>query len=253
MHAGTLVLATALLSGCVAEVTLDSTEQTALSARILLPASGTSQTQTVMGTFEQPLGLYVHDTYGYPVEGAVVELITPEAGASASLSDRGIAITDASGLAQVVATAGSLAGQYAVKAQTEGAPPILLVLRNVPSEPATLLHVSGTSQIGTVARPFAHPLVVVVQDRYGNAVPQVSVDFTAPSALATLSAATVLTGSDGRASVAATATSLVGRYEVQARSIGVTVIFVLANELVMPTSDNRDTARIDGNAAVTRW
>ena len=42
--------------------------------------------------------------------------------------------------------------------------------------------VSGSGQETTVATAFASPLVVVVNDSYGNPVPGTSVTFTAPAA-----------------------------------------------------------------------
>ena len=84
--------------------------------------------------------------------------------------------------------------------------------------------VSGSGQSATVAKGFASPLVVVVDDAYGNPVPGVSVTFAAPAsgASAALSSSTATTGANGQASVTATADTIAGSYIVTASVAGVT-------------------------------
>jgi parallel beta-helix repeat protein len=94
-----------------------------------------------------------------------------------------------------------------------------------PTAAATITVSSGSPQTTTVGQAFANPLVALVTDMYGNPVPNVTVTYTvnpaAGGASATLSSATASTGGDGKASVGATANSIVGSYTVTASAAGV--------------------------------
>jgi hypothetical protein len=69
-----------------------------------------------------------------------------------------------------------------------------------PTTPTNIASISGSGQIGTVGTALANPLVVVVTDANGNAVPHVSVTWQAQGG-GSVSSETVETGSDGHASV----------------------------------------------------
>ena len=102
--------------------------------------------------------------------------------------------------------------------------PASFSLTNNPGAAASITEVSGSPQSTTVAQAFASPLVVVVEDTYGNPVPGVIVTFAAPTsgASATLSSATATTGANGQVnSVTATANTLAGSYTVTASVVGV--------------------------------
>jgi len=98
---------------------------------------------------------------------------------------------------------------------------------------ASVLASSGSAQSATILQAFAAPLVVHVEDAYGNAVAGISVGFTAPSdgAGATLSSATATTDANGLASIAATANATAGSYNVVAsvNGIGKSASFALTN------------------------
>ena len=72
--------------------------------------------------------------------------------------------------------------------------------------------VSGSGQSTAVAPAFASPLVVVVNDSYGNPVPGASVTFAAPAsgASAALTSSPATTAANGQASVTATANAFAG-------------------------------------------
>jgi hypothetical protein len=233
-----LALIAMLLGACVAQEDLDlaGTSQHATWTRILLPGGGTAQSQQVMSTFEQPLGMYVHDSYGRPLAGVPVRLTAPAGGPTASLGDGGVAVTDDDGFASLVAHAGALAGIYAIEAATEGAPPIVFALRNIAGGAAVVLPVTGTAQSAPSATSFDSELVVEVRDAYGNPVGGQEVAFAAPAhePTATLAATCVVTDEDGRAHVAAIAGAQSGTYVVTARVAGSTVPFVLTNGVRRP-------------------
>jgi galactose oxidase-like protein/Big-like domain-containing protein len=69
-----------------------------------------------------------------------------------------------------------------------------------PTEPTTIAMVGGSPQTGTAGQALPDPLVVLVTDKSGNAVPGVSVSWNAQGG-GSVSKETVKTGSNGRASV----------------------------------------------------
>ena len=124
---------------------------------------------------------------------------------------------------KVTATANTVAGgPYTVTASATGASSADFSLTNNPGAPASVAVVSGSGQSATVGTAFASPLVVVVKDTYGNLVlPGTSVSFAVSPATngasATLSSSTATTGSNGQASVMATANTVAGSYSGRPR------------------------------------
>ena len=160
-----------------------------------------------------------------PVDGGIIGFtVNPAAnGASAALSADTATISGSQ--ASVTATADTAAGNYTVTVSVSGVTtPANFNLTNNPGAAATITEVSGSGQSTTVAQSFANPLVALVTDTYGNPVPGVSVIFAAPTsgAAATLSSSTATTGTNGEASVSATANTIAGNYTVTVSVSGVT-------------------------------
>lgn len=84
--------------------------------------SGGGQTAPIGAQFPLPLQALVRDNNGNPVSGATVAFTAPAAGASAALS-AATAVTNASGLASVTATANTTGGSYNVVATAAGVAP----------------------------------------------------------------------------------------------------------------------------------
>jgi hypothetical protein len=89
--------------------------------------------------------------------------------------------------------------------------------------PTLVTVVSGSGQNADVRTAFANPLVVAVKDSSNNPVAGVTVSFFAPmsGASSTLSMTSVLTDSNGLASVSASANATAGQYNVTASVVGV--------------------------------
>jgi hypothetical protein len=107
----------------------------------------------------------------------------------------------------------------------------------------TVVASSGTPQSVAIGQAFTNPLVVQVQDAYGNPVGGITVTFTAPTSgpsatLSTSSCATVLTATpSGSCHVTATAngTASATVYNVTASGMGLTIgTFALTNLKVSP-------------------
>ncbi len=135
--------------------------------------------------------------------------------------------TNASGVATApTLTANSMAGSYFVSIAVQGVViPGAFSETNKPGAAVSITAAAGANQTATVGTVFAHPLEVIVQDPYGNVVPNTSVTFTAPTGGATGTfsvtgspkSVTVKTNAAGLATAPAfTAGKIAGAYTVTA-------------------------------------
>jgi Domain of unknown function DUF11/Bacterial Ig-like domain (group 1) len=194
--------------------------------------SGSGQSVTVAAAFGASLIVVVRDAVSQIVPGATVTFAAPTTGARATLSSLSV-VTDATGQSTITATAGLIAGSYAVTATVSGvATAASFALTNNAGSGVNITATAGGGQTATVGTAFTTALLVTVTDAFGNPVPNVTVAFTAPTtgALATLSAAAV-TGATGQTSVIATANTVTGAYVVTATAPGATTpaSFALTN------------------------
>jgi hypothetical protein len=106
-----------------------------------------------------------------------------------------------------------------------------------PAAPASVSVVSGTPQSATVNTQFAAPLVVVIEDKYGNPTPNVAApSFLAPAIGASATLTTVAeTNSNGQATVTATANGTSGSYDVTVTEQNTTATFALTNNATTQT------------------
>jgi len=197
-------------------------------AAATIGALGTVQSAPVNTAFPQPLVVLVTDEYDNPVEGVDVTFAAPGSGATAILSDTTVA-TDATGLAQVQATANGTVGSYQVTAAVDGiVPAASYTLTNRVDDGTTIDDDSGDDQSADLDSTFGCSLLVTVRDSGGTPQAGYAVDFTAPDtgASATLTdgvvtgtTVRVLTDSTGNAEVAATANDIPGSYVVTAQLV----------------------------------
>jgi outer membrane protein OmpA-like peptidoglycan-associated protein len=217
---GTYPLTAKLPGGQQADFVLTNV---ATNAPTIVVASGSPQTSVVGAAFGAPLVVLVSQG-GTPVANATVTFVAPTSGPTAALSAV-TANTDATGHAQVLATAGHQAGSYQISAVLAGTTqPAAFSLTNTAGAPTSIVTSPGASpQSAKEGSDFGVPLVVTVVDQYGNPVPGVSVTFTPPSSgpTATLSGATLTTDANGQATVTATAGGSDGTYTVTATAAGV--------------------------------
>ena len=103
----------------------------------------TPQSAMVNTPFGNALAVTVTDAGGNPVAGVTVNFVAPGGGASATLSAPS-AVTDASGVASVTATANATAGGYSVMATAVGvATPATFSLLNTPGSVTSVPTLSG--------------------------------------------------------------------------------------------------------------
>ena len=169
------------------------------------------------------------------MSGATVNFTAPSTGASATLSSP-TAVTNASGVASVNATASLITGNYsAVTASYQGAT-ATFSLTNTTF--AFITATGGTPQSTTVGTAFPVALQITLKDALGNPVNGITVTFAAPAtgAGATLSSPTAVTNASGVASVTATANTISGAYTVTANVGSLSAAFSLTNTAGAPAS-----------------
>lgn len=174
----------------------------------------------------------VTDATGNVVPNVTVTFTAPTSGVTATFPGgaTATATTNTQGVATApTLTAGTTAGAFTVTASAPGAgTPATFALTNDPGVPASVTAVAVTPQSAPVTTTFPVALTVMVADRYGNAVPHVTVTFTAPASGASGTFAAgganvpAVTNAQGVASAPIfTANDTVGGYIVTATVSGV--------------------------------
>jgi adhesin/invasin len=170
----------------------------AASANGLRIVSGENQTAVAGQPLPNALVVEVTDAFGNPIEGVTIAW-TAEGGGSVSVAST---VTDASGLASVTRTLGSVAGLQRTLASSEG----------LAGSPAAFLHtatagtaagvqiVSGDGQTAAPGTRLPLDLAVRVVDADGNPVVGAAVSWVVTAGGGRLEPATSTTDADGRAS-----------------------------------------------------
>jgi hypothetical protein len=209
--------------------------------RITATAGG-GQSTTVHTAFAGSLVATVTDQYGNPVPGVSVTFSAPASGASATITGVVTATTSSSGQVSTTVSANTMAGSYTVTATTAGVTQSAsFALANSPDVAATISSTVGSPQTTTVHTAFASALTVTVRDQYGNAVPGVSVTFTAPTTGASVTypgAMSGTTNASGQFSITVSANTIAGSYTVWAAAAGAATptSFALTNTPDVPAS-----------------
>jgi hypothetical protein len=116
----------------------------ASAATSLTISGGSPQHTPVLTAFGTPLQATVTDGLGNPVAGASVTFTPPVSGASAAIAGSP-ALTNASGVASVSATANGTAGAYSVVASSGTLPPVNFALTNDAALAASSVPALGTA------------------------------------------------------------------------------------------------------------
>ncbi|HEY0708505.1 MAG TPA: Ig-like domain-containing protein, partial [Polyangia bacterium] len=247
-------LVTASVSGVATAAQFALTNRAGPPAAIAAAVASQGQAAQLGQPFTAPLVVTVTDSHGNPVGGIDVGFSAPAAGASAILSGA-TATTGPDGRAQVTATAANQLGSYVVTAQVAGlGSNATFALSNLVGAPATVVVVSGGNASAAASAGFAAPLVVLVRDAAGNAVPNTLVHFAAPTGqpTAVVSASDVLTDATGHAQTSVTAGTKAGSYDVVAQVTGAAAVAVFpltntagaATKLVATATSSNQTAQV---------
>lgn len=179
--------------------------------------SGYNQSAPLLSPFPAPVVAKARDANGNGIPGVSVTF-TSNAGGTFSANP---VVTNSTGLASVNYTTGTKGGNIQILANVTGFKSAVFYEYVQPGAPTAVTIVSGNAQTAATSTLLAKPLVVKVTDKYGNAVPGVSVTFADGGAGGSFSANPVVTGSTGTASVNYTTPAKTGTVTVKATVSGV--------------------------------
>ncbi len=203
-------------------------------ATSLVIVSGDDQSGLVGQALANSFVIEVRDQYDGPTTGVTVTF-TVTAG-SGSLSATA-AITNANGRAESTLTLGSEPGTNSVEVSVEG---ISQTVRfgaeaSLPPPVATSLSIiSGSDQSGWIGEALANSFVIKVRDQYDAPMAGVTVTFAVTAGNGSLSAATAMTGANGRAESTLRLGSEPGTNSVEASVEGVSQTVTFNAEASLP-------------------
>ena|SRR5687768_13673536 len=187
----------------------------------IVPLKGNEQVGTVGLPVPDSITVRVLDATNRPVQGQQVVFTVMAGGGSVT---PGTAVTNADGVAQALWTLGVTAGTQRVeaKAMGGGAPDDLAVVFTATagaSRASNIAKVSGDAQSDIAGSTLNDSLVVRTTDADGNPVGGVTVTWSV-SGGGTTSAATTVTGADGRTGVRRTLGPVAGTQNTTATAAG---------------------------------
>ena len=179
----------------------------------LADVSGGGQSAPVGTMLPAPLVVRLIDSYGNRVPGIPVTFI--DNGAKGGFTPSNMITTDSTGTATVNYTVstrvksivitpsyGTLSGKFTEK--------------SVAGPVASVKGISGNNQSGTQGTPLPNPLVVGVEDQYGNPIGGTTVTFSDGAAGGTFSNNTPVTDSQGQVTVSYTLPNVAGGVSITA-------------------------------------
>jgi adhesin/invasin len=236
-------IVTAVSSG-VQPVTFLVTGTAGAASQIQL-VSGNNQAVRAGQSLQAPASVRVVDRFGNPVAGTTVQFVVTGGGGTVL---GGTQTTNAQGIASVGGwTLGTVPGTNTLVARVAGLADIPFTAIGLAGAPAQIEKISGDAQTTSSFRPTAQPFVVRVLDAEGFPVRGATVTF-APSAAGTgtLSATTVETDENGRASSTFTASGVLGTTTVAA------TVGTLAPVLFTVTTNANAAARVEALAPLNQ-
>ncbi|MGB7213173.1 MAG: Ig-like domain-containing protein [Gemmatimonadales bacterium] len=181
--------------------------------------SGNAQSDTVHATLATPLSVDV-TLGGVPQSGRTIVWSTGNPGGTVIAIDTTASTT---GTATAHWKLGTVAGTQSATATTAGAVAgVSFTATARPGLAKTLTAVSGDSQIVDTSQALPDLLLVKAIDQFGNARSGVTVQWSAPSANATVSPASDTTAANGMASASVTSGASTGAVTVTATASGLT-------------------------------
>lgn len=186
-----------------------------LQAAAIVKASGDNQSGTVGADLADPIVVQVNDQFGDPFSGATVGFAVAQGGGSVATAS---ATTGNDGRASTAWTLGTGAGGQEV-AVTVGGTQLsgVFAATAAADAPAELTEVSGNNQTGPRNAALQQPVLVKVEDQFGNGVPGVSVMFVVTSGGGTVDPESPDTDENGEASTTWTLGDPEGEQSIEAQ------------------------------------
>jgi hypothetical protein len=169
----------ATISATVGGIVGSTSVTVAQRATQLARAGGEGQVSVVATQLPAQLSARVSDSLGTVVQGALVTFVVISGGGGGGL-DQGTSTSDVGGLVAVRWTLGTVSTPtYRVRATLQLRPTATVdfTATAIPDTPSSLAKVSGDRQSAPQLTAVPLPIVVVVTDRFGNAVNGVGLDF----------------------------------------------------------------------------
>lgn len=167
-------------------------------------AGGDGQQGTVGGPVPDPLSVRVVTAQGAPRSDVRVGFAVQSGDAALPQTE---ATTDQTGVASVALTVGEQAGPIVVAASGADlrGSPVTFEITASADVPALMTARSGNAEVAFVGLPFPSPVSALVEDRFGNPVPNVEVAWNVQGGGGSVMPATSTTGDQGLASARWTA------------------------------------------------
>lgn len=180
--------------------------------------SGDAQTGTVDQELADPLRVLV-TLNGAPEPGRTINWTALDGDVAPATS-----VTAADGIASTSWTLGTAAGAQGARATLSGASgsPVTFSATGTAGAAAALVKVSGDDQGGRISTAAGAPIVVQVNDQFGNPVGGTTVTFAVTNGSADLAGLTDDTGADGRAQQTFAFGATPGSITITATSAGLT-------------------------------
>jgi Bacterial Ig-like domain (group 1) len=189
--------------------------------------SATAASQSLSGVVGQavavPVTVLVTDQNGAPLANATVSWSPSSSSGSVSAVS---STTDASGVASVTWTLGTVAGVDSLTAQLAGGASVIITAAAAPSSVTSLTIMSGDNQ-SVAAGSTTAPMIVKAVDQFGNAVPGTGITWSSASGGA-LSAELTITDASGQAHVTLATDPSVSAYSVTAAAANASVSFTVS-------------------------
>ena len=194
-----LLVTVALIGGCREATTSPSDPNSAAFASAMQQVAGNAQSGPIGSALSQLLTVKVVDAGGLPVQGASVSFVV-RTGGGAIVPPTGT--SNASGLVTATWTLGGTIGQQtavAILANSFVNDSSSFSATATTGPGAVFVAVSGNSQAATVGMALAKPLVVKVQDSFGNNISGTKVTWTPGNLSGSASPTVDTTAADGTA------------------------------------------------------
>jgi Bacterial Ig-like domain (group 1) len=185
----------------------------------LVRTSGTNQMATVATALALPLVVTAVDSHGNPTPGVVVNFVPTAGGSTVAPAS---ATTDTQGHATTHVTVAQIAGPTTIEARASGLTSVAFSELGIPGQATTLVKTSGNHQTAVAGSQLAAPLIMKVEDQFGNGVPGVDVTFAATSGGGSITTSTIASDPSGQAQTTAAVGTIAGANSYAATANGLT-------------------------------
>ena len=205
------------------------------AAALLVIVSGDGQSATVGQALTEAVVVRATDAGGADVAGVSLAFVVTSGGGTVGAA---AVATDDQGLASTTWTLGTTAGPQQVDISVSGSPSptTQISATGLAAAAAALAKSSGDLQVGAIGLPLSEPIVVQLQDEFGNGVEGGEVTFAVTEGDGAANPTTVTTSADGSAQTTWTMGPAVGPAALTAAATGFPPIGFTATA-VLPTPD----------------